>query len=517
MKNLLKKPRIWILVFFIFVSLLAINPQFNRSGVVIKNVELNSTAYLAGIENPPRGSSLTSLEVVKSVDNLEVENLGDYVSILSYIDEGEGFSLETNKGVYYLVKEEDFGLTVDEVPFSNIRKGLDLEGGTRVLLEPVEDITDVERDNLVAVLENRLNTYGLQDIDIKTADGFEGEKYILVEIAGATEQDVSELVASQGVFEAKIGNETVFTGGKRDVLFVCRNDGTCSGVKPCVDTGEGYVCEFEFAITLSEESAKKHAEVTGELDVIKENGVEYLSEQIDFYLDDILVDSLNIGVGLKGKTVTNIAISGPGVGADEEEAFDNALRNMNKLQTILITGSLPVDLEIVKMDSISPVLGDAFVRNAFFTGLVALLAVGVVVFIRYRNWKIVLSMVFTCAAEIFIILGFAALSKYNLDLAAIAGIIAAVGTGVDDQIVIIDEVLGKKGEYDLKWVKRIKRAFFIILIAYATTMAAMVPLWRANAGLLKAFAYVTVVGNSVGVFVTRPAFAAIVEKFVGKE
>ena len=210
MKKLFKKPRVWILVFFLFVSLLAINPQFGTEGVVIKNVELNSSAYLAGISSPDADTSLTSLEVIKSIDNIEVGSLEDYADILGYIEEGEGFSLETDKGSYFLVKEGDSGLTVGEAPFSNLRKGLELEGGTRVLLEPVGVITDAERDNLVAVLENRLNTYGLQDIDIKTADGFAGEKYILVEIAGATEQDVSELIASQGIFEAKIGNETVF-------------------------------------------------------------------------------------------------------------------------------------------------------------------------------------------------------------------------------------------------------------------------------------------------------------------
>ena len=47
--------------------------------------------------------------------------------------------------------------------------------------------------------------------------------------------------------------------------------------------------------------------------------------------------------------------------------------------------------------------------------------------------------------EIIILLGFAALVGWNLDLAAIAGIIIAAGTGVDDQIVITDETLKSKG------------------------------------------------------------------------
>jgi len=39
----------------------------------------------------------------------------------------------------------------------------------------------------------------------------------------------------------------------------------------------------------------------------------------------------------------------------------------------------------------------------------------------------------------------------------------------------------------------------------------MIPLLSAGAGLLKGFALTTIAGVSFGVFVTRPAFAAMVE------
>ena len=96
------------------------------------------------------------------------------------------------------------------------------------------------------------------------------------------------------------------------------------------------------------------------------------------------------------------------------------------------------------------------------------------------------------------------------DLAAIAAILAAVGTGVDDQIVITDEV-SSKGTRVYDWKERIKRAFFIIMAAYFTVVVAMLPLWAMGAGLLKGFAIVTIIGVSIGVFVTRPAYAHIVE------
>ena len=115
-----------------------------------------------------------------------------------------------------------------------------------------------------------------------------------------------------------------------------------------------------------------------------------------------------------------------------------------------------------------------------------------------------------------LILGFAALVGWNLDLAAIAGIIAAVGTGVDDQIVITDEVMyGRKNQEH--WLKRMKNAFFIIFAAYFTMLVAMLPLWFLGAGVLRGFALTTIVGVTIGVFVTRPAYAKMLEVLMEKD
>ena len=115
-------------------------------------------------------------------------------------------------------------------------------------------------------------------------------------------------------------------------------------------------------------------------------------------------------------------------------------------------------------------------------------------------------------SEILIILGIFALIKYNVDLAAIAGIIATVGTGVDAQIVISDEIVSsKKRKENISLKEQIKKAFFIIFVAYAIGVASMIPLFWAGAGLFTGFALTTILGISIGVFITRPAFAAIIE------
>jgi preprotein translocase subunit SecD len=117
------------------------------------------------------------------------------------------------------------------------------------------------------------------------------------------------------------------------------------------------------------------ADATKNLEVISTNGQQYLSEKIDFYVDDVLTDSLNIGADLKGRASTDIEISGSGAGITQQEAINDALNNMKRMQTILIAGSLPVKLNIVQIDTISPTLGKEFIRSTLLLAIFASIAV----------------------------------------------------------------------------------------------------------------------------------------------
>ena len=241
----------------------------------------------------------------------------------------------------------------------------------------------------------------------------------------------------------------------------------------------------------------------------------YLSEKLDLYLDDELVSSLFISESLQGEVSTAFTIQGSGNGLTEESATRNSLDEMKEMQTLLITGSLPFSVEIERVDVISATLGANFFSSALLSIVLAIFAVGGVIFVRYRNLKISIPIIVTGLSEVAIILGFAALIRWNLDLAAIAGIIAAVGTGVDDQIVITDEVMyGRKVEQS--WKERLKNAFFIIFAAYFTMIVAMIPLWYLGAGILRGFALTTIIGVTIGVFITRPAFAKMIEILLEK-
>jgi len=492
--------RIWLLLIILGLSLLAISPSL-ETGVVVESVDRNSSVFDAGL----RGGA-----VIKAVNGEEVTDVDSYGAIINdlFVNEAEvRLDITTKDAEFTILTTEAPKITVRNVPRTNIQTGLDLRGGSRAIVRPEgEGIDDAALQDLIDVSRNRFNTFGLTDIQIRGASDSQGP-LIIIEIAGATPEDLEDLIAKEGKFEAKIGNETVFVGGT-DITSVCRNDAACAGITSCfqLPTG-GSACNYAFTIFLTQESAQKHADLTDALDV--DASGQYLSERLYLFVDDQEVDSLLIGAGLKGQVATQISIQGSGDGITIEDARNDARESMNTMQTILITGSLPYKLNIEQLNTIPPNLKEGFSELLLFAGGIAILLVGIVVFLRYRKFKASLALMFTAVSELVIILGVAAMIGWNLDLPSIAGILATVGTGVDQQIVVLDEAERSK-EISIK--ERMKRAFFVIGTAYATTLVALIPLYFAAAGLFKGFVVTTFIGITAGVLITRPAFADMIKE-----
>ncbi|MBS3086395.1 hypothetical protein J4422_01725 [Candidatus Pacearchaeota archaeon] len=478
-----------------------------QKGVVITSVNSDSVYFAEGLR---KGI------VITAINGNNIDNVEDYINHLPQTSESQKkIELQTSQGNFIFLTNKTPDIVVSNIPKTNLKTGLDLSGGARAILKPVNaTLSQNDIDDLVSVTSNRLNTFGISDVDIRSVSDLEGNKFLRVEVAGITQEDLKELVGQQGKFEAKIGNDTVFVSGEKDVTFVCRNDATCAGIETCQQDSSsgGYFCKFRFSISLSPEAAERHARITQNLTLDQTNS-QYLSKKLDLYLDDTLVDSLFIGADLRGAVTTQIQISGSGAGATENEAYDDSLDSMKKLQTILITGSLPYKLEIVKLDSSSPILGKEFTKNIITLGIIVFLIVSILIFIRYKRIKITLGVILTMFSEAVIILGIASIISWNLDAPGIAGIIAGIGVGVNDQIVIIEESVSREAT-TLK--QRIKRALFIIIGAFFTIFVAMLPLFWAGAGLLEGFAFTTIIGITAGILITRPAFTEIMRKIQGE-
>tara|TARA_Y100000310_G_scaffold341858_1_gene442493 strand:+ start:3815 stop:5473 length:1659 start_codon:yes stop_codon:yes gene_type:complete len=539
--------KIWLLIAVVGLSLISIfslPPIFLEKGVVVTSVEKNTTIFQEGLRQGM---------IITKINDQDIETFQDYTSAMesfansipektetletnSTLNETETLetnstlneteTLETNSIPNEKAKLEIITKTTDivslfspeiinhivvkEIPSTRIKTGLDLQGGARALVKADVSLTEGQLNDLISVSEQRLNIYGLSDVKFFKVTQSTGEKLMGVEIAGSSPEDLENLIAQQGKFEAKIGNQTVFTGGDEDITHVGRTgqDAIISECFPLENQQEA--CNFQFVIFLSEQAAQRHADITDQLSL---NG-SYLNQTIDFYIDSLKTSSLNIGSDLKGNVATQIQISGSEIGITRKEAIDNTKAEMKKLQTILITGSLPYKLEIVKIDRISPRLGEQFTKQTLLAGLFAVIAVSLIVFIRYRKIKASIALITVSLSEVLIILGVATLINWNLDLPSIAGIIAAIGTGIDSQLVILDEAQDKNESIK----QRIKKALFIIVTAFTTTFVALIPLTgflgfmgigAASAGLLKGFAVTTLIGITTGVLISRPAFADI--------
>ena len=273
LKKLLTSWRVIFQAVFIVISLIAIHPTVSE-GIAIRSVISNSSASLAGIQQPKPNIMPVAREKILSINNRPIDSLEDYYKFVESLSPNRTIQITTNKGIYKLATQEvfetvdlneteekiveeliektveingtsqiaieivkktiivpktekiskgvDLGLRVYEAPTTNIRKGLDLQGGTRVLLQPERKLSQNEMSNLLDTMIQRLNVYGLSDIVVRDAVDLTNNQYIVVEIAGATEEEIRDLLAKQGKFEAKIGNATVFRGGQ-DITYVGRS------------------------------------------------------------------------------------------------------------------------------------------------------------------------------------------------------------------------------------------------------------------------------------------------------
>ncbi|MFH1780242.1 MAG: hypothetical protein ABH803_03840 [Candidatus Micrarchaeota archaeon] len=218
---------------------------------------------------------------------------------------------------------------------------------------------------------------------------------------------------------------------------------------------------------------------------------------------------------VKQNAITQYSITGNAFGSTQEEAYENAVREIKELKTVLSGGRLPVSTIVGSYYDVAPTLGRQFLFYSLLGIIVAVLAVGIVLALRYQSIKLVIPIVFTNVIEIAILL--ALLGSFGtLELSAMAGVIALIGTGVDNQIVITDELLSKrKKEEEISKREQLRRAFYIIFAIAGIAIVSMLPLFLSGIVEVMGFALATILGILIGVGVTRPAYSALVEELYG--
>ena len=190
--------------------------------------------------------------------------------------------------------------------------------------------------------------------------------------------------------------------------------------------------------------------------------------------------------------------------------------NISKsIESILSGGALPVAVIVGTPTQIPPTLGKSSLDISIVALIIAIIFVSAFIMIRYRRVFLVGPILITTLLELFIIISIIGLVG-TIDLSAFAGMIAVVGTGVDAQIIITDEILSSKNLSESS-KSVLGNAFYIVWADALLLMLAMMPLFFSTSLVeVIGFSESTIIGALMGVLVTRPAYGYIVSKHYSK-
>jgi len=419
---------------------------------------------------------------------------------------------------------EVFSENVNQEEFVAALRGA---GFSEVTTADVRDgVTRQTKETAVEVLDRKIQgAGGFAGGDAAIVTSATGESFVLVEVPGKSRSEVLDLIGDRGQvvivahFPAENGS------GYRNVPLFSQEG--LSDVQPVRQNQQG---QPVVPVTLTQEAAQNFSEAARKFGFTSQRGIygcQYNQNPndsgyclytvagggvADNEIQGRVVYAANMAPSL-ARTIENGDFQ-------KDPTFQTSASNTSEAQQLrlnLQAGALPAELDVDSGTTyyLQPSLASEFKTLSLVTGLLAVLAVTLVVFLRYRQIGVAVPMLLTAGAEVFILLGFAATVGLALDLSHMAGFIAVIGTGVDDLIIIADEIL-QSGEVNTGRVfeSRFRKAFWVIGAAAATTIVAMSPLAVLSLGDLQGFAVITIVGVLIGVLVTRPAYGNILRNVV---
>jgi preprotein translocase subunit SecD len=224
---------------------------------------------------------------------------------------------------------------------------------------------------------------------------------------------------------------------------------------------------------------------------------------------------LNPGV-TQGTVSQSYEISGPAPANLSFVSKTNYATNESRtISSILKGGALPIPVIVGTPTVVPPTLGKNAELISGVAAILAVLAVTTVIVVRYKRLFLIGPIILTTLGELFVIASILGIVG-GIDLAAVAGMIAVVGTGVDAQIIISDELLVQHTEASTTKTK-LSRAFYVVWADAALLSIAMMPLLFST-GLLTVigFSESTLIGAILGAVITRPAYGAIISKHISK-
>ncbi|MBP0979214.1 MAG: SecD/SecF family protein translocase subunit [Oscillospiraceae bacterium] len=343
---------------------------------------------------------------------------------------------------------------------SDIRWGIDIRGGVDVTFTPPKEIKATESQMAAAetVIKQRLVAQNITDSEVYTDNDKnriivrfpwkENEKDFNPERAVKELGETALLTFREGSERDDQGKPKGVT--KKVVILEGKDVKSAEAALVQRDTG---ATESVVSLKLNKEGTKKFAEATKRL---AGHGV------ISIWMDDDMISAANVNEAIEGGEAS---ISG-----------QFTPKTAKKLADQINSGSLPFKLQTENFNTISPILGLGARDAMLMAGVIAFICIAIFMISIYRLPGViaVISLAGQVTGMIASITGFFGfVPSFTLTLPGIAGIILAIGMGVDANVITFERIKeeirsGKtvKSSIDLGY----ERAFTAILDGNVTVI-----------------------------------------------
>ena len=298
----------------------------------------------------------------------------------------------------------------------DIRFGVDIKGGVNVTFLPSDgfDATDEQLDAAQSVIENRL--VGLNITDYELYADYNQDSLILEFPWQSDETAFDPEAAIQ-----EIGTTAYLTfreGTSADGELILDGSSVENATAQYGPVTSGGASEYYVALEFDDEGAKAFGDATTRL--YEEGG------SISIWLDDE-----NISVATVNAAITDgrAVITGSGF---DRDAVVTLARQIN-------SGALPFALTVDSYSTISPTLGENSLQAMVYAGIIAF----ALIFVMYRLPGVMacVGLLGQVAATLAFVSGyFPVFNSFTLTLPGIAGIILAIGMGVDANVITAERI-----------------------------------------------------------------------------
>lgn len=376
-----------------------------------------------------------------------------------------------------------------------LKLGLDLQGGTELILETQMDKIDSQsRDTALEsaknVIERRVNLFGVSEALVQTSK-LGPKRRILVELPGIKDaSSAANLVGktAQLDFREFIGTSSAEATQSAEAYLAgfLQTGLTGADLKRAQVTfgsGQGKTGP-QVSIEFTSEGAKKFAEIT------KRN----VEKPLGMFLD-------------------GIPISWPPPVVQQEIIGGNAvitgsftLEEAKNLSVQLNAGALPVPIKIIEQHSIGPALGQQSINRSFVAGIIGLSVVASYMIVMYGFLGLVADIalvIYTFLVLAIFKTGLFVLPPITLTLAGIAGFILSIGMAVDANILIFERM-----KEEIRWGKArgaalelgFNRAWSSIWASNVASLMTAAILYGMGTSLIRGFAITLAIGVLVSMF-----------------